>query len=194
MSNALATFTKSAVPAASGLAALAALGATSKRKSGDMQYLTFSKFGVWTYGQDKQEAEPDDEFAVNPNSFTCGYIAWENKKVVGERMNPITVGMPKLEEMEEGLPWQDQLGVSLKMIGGDEVSLEYKSSTTGGKSAITAIAEAISRRAVSAPESCIPLVRLTKSSYDHKTYGKILTPVLDVIGWLDNEGNVVERC
>lgn len=191
--NALASFTSSALPAASNLQALSALGRSAKA-SNDVAYLTFNKFGTWFYGTDKLEVEPEDEFAVNPNSFKCGIIAWENKKPIGEYMNPIAQGMPKPSEEDVDLPWQDQLGVSLKEIGGDEVELEYKSSTNGGKQAIAKLADQIAARADSDPQACIPVVVCETSSYDHKKFGKIITPVLKIVAWLDSEGNEVERC
>jgi hypothetical protein len=35
-----------------------------------------------------------------------------------------------------------------------------------------------------------PIVQLTSSNYKHPKWGKIFTPVMDVVGWADQDGDI----
>jgi hypothetical protein len=50
----------------------------------------------------------------------------------------------------------------------------------------------IAERVDSNPESPVPVVRLKKEHYVHKSYGRIYTPVFEVESWIGMEGEVKE--
>ena len=63
--------------------------------------------------------------------------------------------------------------------------LLYKASSRGGRQAITELLGKIIARGVDGETELCPIVMLKVDSYRHKKYGKIYTPVLDVIDWMD---------
>jgi hypothetical protein len=179
---------------------MAKVGAMS-RNVGSGLFLKFNKQGEWLFGADEDEVESEDFFAVNPLSFTNGFIGWRSGSVVGEHMCPVTQGMPcteaeldPIESSKQGDGWNAQLGLTMRSMDADEpLELIYNTSSRGGKQSISKLAEEISQRIVDAPEACVPVVSLLADSYKHKQYGTIYTPVLAVIAWADMNGVIVEE-
>jgi hypothetical protein len=74
--------------------------------------------------------------------------------------------------------------------------MEARFSTTsvGGKRAVQVLALAIATQVEKDQSKPVPVVRLKKEHYTHKSYGRIYTPVFDVVSWVSLEGptNVAE--
>lgn len=177
----------------------AAVGSLRKlanaRMQGDALFLKLTKQGEWLYGPEEIEVEADDEWAINPNSFKVGVIGWRNGSVVGEHMFPIysgqTVDMAELEEIapvKDGDGWKDQTSLELRAIG-ENLQLLWATSSLGGRNAIAALADAIATQAETDEEHAVPVVTLASDFYKHKTYGKIFTPELKIVRWVDMDGN-----
>jgi hypothetical protein len=157
-------------------------------------HLKMDKTGHWVFGADQTEVEPDSVWAVNPFSFTHGHIAWAGDKtpakgtVLGESMGPITEPLPEVGEVPEYCDkgWQVQIGVSLQCVSGEDkgLSVRFNTISHGGKKALTALGLAIAAQVEKDPANPVPLVVLKKESYQHKTYGRIYTPVLEVTKWV----------
>jgi hypothetical protein len=58
----------------------------------------------------------------------------------------------------------------------------------GGKRAVQALAVAIAAQVESHPDKPVPVVRLKNDHYTHKQYGKVFTPVLEVVSWIGMDG------
>jgi len=182
------------------LNAMSRLGQASRNVGGGL-FLRFTKQGEWLFGQDQDDVEEGERFAVNPMSFTNGYIGWENGAVVGEHMCSVMDGMPcsqadlqPIEGKGQSDGWSAQLGVAMKSMDGDEpLELQFKATSRGGKQAIGALADEIAARMEMNASSCVPVVELDTDSYKHKQYGKIFTPVLSVVAWADINGAIVEE-
>jgi hypothetical protein len=86
--------------------------------------------------------------------------------------------------------WEQQVGMSLKCLTGEDKGLEvrYTSTSVGGKRGVQTIAVAIAGQVETDPSKPVPVVTLGKEFYQHKSYGKIYTPLFDVQSWIGMEG------
>jgi len=154
--------------------------------------LKMDKGGHWIYGAEQTEVESDSTWAVNPFSFIHGYIAWGDGEVLGEMMVPVTEPKPELPPVPHGAKkgWEVQVGMSLKCLSGPDKGLEVRFTTTsvGGKRAVNTLGVAIAAQCETTPGKPVPVVALKKDSYQHKSYGKIYTPVFEIVEWASMDG------
>ena len=155
--------------------------------SGGMVILKMDKTGHWVFGADQTEVEDDSVWAINPFSFVHGYIAWGDGQVVAEKMAPVHEPLPETGPAPETAKrgWEMQVGMTLACTNGEDKGLQarYTATSVGGKRAVQALALAIADQADKNPDKPVPLVRLKKEHYQHKSYGRIYTPVFDIIDW-----------
>ena len=154
--------------------------------------LKMDKTGHWVFGADQTEVETGSLWAVNPYSFIHGFIAWGEGDVLGEKMVPITQPLP---EMDDAPPtakrgWETQVGMSLKCLDGEDKDMEVRFATTsvGGKRAVQEMAAAIATQVDEDVSKPVPVVNLHKEHYQHKSYGRIFTPVFKVVKWVGMDG------
>jgi hypothetical protein len=159
---------------------------------GGVAILKMDRTGHWVFGADQTEVEVGSEWAVNPFSFTHGYIAWGEGSVLAEKMAPLTQPLPEVDDPPPGATkgWERQIGVSLVCVGGDDKGVNVRFSTTsvGGKKAVQQLAVAIAEQVEQDPAKPVPVVKLDKDHYQHKSYGKIYTPVFDIVEWVSMDG------
>ena len=158
--------------------------------------LKMDKTGHWVFGADQTEVEDDATWAINPFSFTHGYIAWGEGEVLAEKMAPVTQPLPELDAAPPGAKrgWEVQVGCSLKCLDGEDKGLEarYTVTSVGGKKAVQALALAIAAQVDKDQSKPVPVVVLKKEHYLHKSYGRIYTPVFDIKSWIGMEGPAAE--
>jgi len=161
--------------------------------------IKMDKTGHWVFGADQEEVEADSTWAVNPFSFVHGYIAWGDGEVLGEKMVSVSDPLP---EMDDAPPmakrgWETQVGMSMKCLSGEDKGLEARYTTTsaGGKRGVQTLAVAIAEAVDIDPSKPVPVVLLKKEHYQHKSYGRIFTPLFDIQSWvsMDGEEPVVEE-
>lgn len=169
-----------------------ALRSLDTGSAGGSVILKMDKTGHWVYGADQTEVETGSNWAVNPYSFIHGYIAWGEGDVLGEKMVPITQPLP---EMDDAPPtakrgWETQVGMSLKCLDGEDKDMEVRFATTsvGGKRAVQEMAAAIATQVDADVSKPVPVVTLQKEHYQHKSYGRIYTPVFKVVKWVGMDG------
>ena len=154
--------------------------------------LKMDKTGHWVFGADQTEAEDDSRWAVNPFSFVHGYIAWGDGEVLAEKMASVTQPLPELDTAPPGAKkgWEQQVGLMLKCLTGEDEGLECRYTTTsvGGKRAVQELAVAIALQVEKDPTKPVPIVTLGKDHYQHKSYGRIYTPVFKVVEWVSMDG------
>ena len=154
--------------------------------------IKMDKTGHWVFGADQTEAEDDAQWAVNPFSFVHGYIAWGDGEVLGEKMVSVSQPLPELDAAPPNAKkgWETQVGMSMKCISGADKGLEVRYTTTsvGGKRAVQALAVAIATQVEKDQSKPVPVVLLKKEHYQHKSYGRIYTPVFDIQEWVNMEG------
>ena len=190
MSN-IVSFSNAGLPSVSNLSTALR---TLEREVGPagVAILKMDKTGHWVFGADQTEVEEDSRWAINPYSFVHGFIAWGDGEVLGEKMVSVAEPLPELDsappQAKNG--WQKQVGLSLKCISGDDKNLDCRYATTsvGGVRAVQAIAVAIAEQVEKDQSKPVPIVVLKKDHYQHKSYGRIFTPVFEIVEWVGMDG------
>ena len=158
--------------------------------------LKMDKTGHWVFGADQTEIEDGSTWAVNPFSFVHGYIAWGDGEVLAEKMVSVSEPLPNIDVAPGGAKkgWETQVGMSLKCLSGDDEGMEARYTTTsvGGKRSVQTLALAIAAQVEKDQSKPVPVVRLKKDHYTHKSYGKIFTPVFEVVEWASMDGKTEE--
>jgi hypothetical protein len=190
MSN-LATFSSANLPAVATLStALRAL--EQGAGTSGVVILKMDKTGHWVFGADQTEVEDDSTWAVNPFSFVHGFIAWGDGEVLGEKMTGVQHPLPELDSAPPGAKrgWETQIGMSLKCLVGEDKDMEARFTTTsvGGKKAVQALGVAIATQVEKDQSKPVAIVRLKKDHYVHKSYGRIYTPVFEIVEWASMDG------
>ena len=163
--------------------------------AGGMVILKMDKTGHWVFGADQTEVEDDSIWAVNPFSFVHGYICWGEGEVLGEKMVGVAEPLPELEPAPAASKrgWEMQVGMTLACTNGEDEGMQarYSATSVGGKKAVQALAVAIAEQVDKDQDHPVPLVRLKKEHYQHKSYGRIFTPVFDVVKWVGLDAEAV---
>jgi hypothetical protein len=149
--------------------------------------LKMDKTGHWVFGADQTEVEDDSIWAINPFSFVHGYIAWGDGEVLAEQMASVAEPLPELAPAPPAAKrgWEMQVGMTLACTNGEDEGMQarYAATSVGGKRAVQSLAVAIAEQVDKDPNNPVPLVRLKKEHYQHKSYGRIFTPVFEIVKW-----------
>ena len=183
----LTVFKSAGLPAVSSLATSLRSIATDVGPAG-VVILKMDKTGHWVFGADQTEVEDEATWAVNPFSFVHGFIAWGDGEVLGEKMASVSQPLPELDVSPPGAKkgWETQVGMSLKCLTGEDKGMEARFTTTsvGGKRSVQALAVALAEQVEKDQTKPVAIVKLKKDHYAHKSYGKIYTPVFQVVEWV----------
>jgi hypothetical protein len=154
--------------------------------------LKMDKTGHWVHSADQTEVEADSTWAVNPFSFVHGYIAWGDGEVLAEKMVSVSDPLPEMDDAPPSAKrgWEVQVGMSIKCLTGEDKGLEARYTTTsaGGKRGVQTLAVAIAEAVDKDPSKPVPVVLLKKEHYQHKSYGRIYTPLFDIQSWVSMDG------
>ena len=155
--------------------------------------LKMDKTGHWVYGADQTEVEKDTLWAINPYSFVHGYIAWGTGEVLAEKMVPISDPLPELDLPPPGAQagWQPQVGMALKCLSGEDKGMEARFATTsvGGKRSMHALALKIAEQVDQDQSKPVAVVKLGSDHYSHKSYGRVYTPLFDIVEFIGMDGD-----
>lgn len=191
MSN-ITAFGGANLPSVQSLSSALRSVASNVGSSDGMVIIKMDKTGHWVFGADQTDVEEDSIWAVNPFSFVHGYIAWGDGEVLGEKMAPVSEPLPALDPAPAGAKrgWEMQVGMSLKCMNGEDKGMEarYNVTSVGGKRAVQKLALDIATQVEKDQTKPVPVVRLKKEHYMHKSYGRIFTPVFEISNWIDLEG------
>ena len=195
MSN-LTAFSKANLPSVESLAeSLRAISAGISEGAGAV-ILKMDKTGHWVFGAEQTEIESDSTWAINPHSFIHGYIAWGEGEVLAEKMVSVSQPRPEIDAAPAAAKrgWEVQVGMSLKCVTGEDKDLEarYSATSVGGKKAVQVLALAIADQVTKDQTKPVPIVKLKKEHYLHKSYGRIYTPVFEIIEWVGMDGAAAE--
>jgi hypothetical protein len=107
-------------------------------------------------------------------------------------MVPVSQPLPELDGAPPAAKkgWETQVGMSLKCLSGEDKGMEARFTTTsvGGKRSVQTLAVALADQVEKDQSKPVPVVNLKKEHYQHKSYGRIFTPVFEVVEWLSLEG------
>ena len=160
--------------------------------AGDTPFLRLLKSGEWVFGGDDLDVETDSKWAVNTSSFGMGFQAWTTGgELAGEEVEPVTNPPILRADLEDvGAEWKPMITVQLLCVSGQDSGLTvmYKTTSKGGVKALKKLMQEIVDHVRANPKSTayIPVVNMTTDSYKHKQYGKIYTPILDIVDWLED--------
>lgn len=147
----------------------------------------------WVIGKDGEGVENDDEFIVVLEASTHGYVAWhggrpEFKKMIPIRENLATIKLPSPDTIKAKHGIEDARGIVMMGTGawqGEKVAFETNSS--GGRETIEDMLRLVNQRMAAGDPALYPLVRLSSTSYNHAEHGRIVKPVITVVGWFTRD-------
>jgi hypothetical protein len=166
------------------------------------ELLKFSK-GDWLVGQDNEDFPVGTQFVANMNELLIGWIRWyDNKptdhimgKVVDRYQPPRRDELGDMDPAEWELdgdgkprdPWQKSNYLLLKGMQTGEL-FTFTTGSQGGRDAVGNMSKEYGA-AMSGHKGEFPVVALGVRSYEHpnKSYGRIKTPELKIVGWVGQE-------
>ena len=191
MSN-ITAFSAAGLPSVSSLSSALRSIETDTGASG-MVILKMDRTGHWVFGADQTEIEDDSVWAINPFSFVHGYIAWGEGTVLAEKMVSVAEPLPETGPAPDAAKrgWEMQIGFTLACTNGEDEGMQarYAATSVGGKKAVQQLAAAIAAQVDKDQTKPVPLVVLGKEHYQHKTYGRIYTPIFDIVDWASLNGD-----
>ena len=191
MSN-ITAFSAAGLPSVSSLSSALRSIETDAGASG-MVILKMDKTGHWVFGADQTEVEDDSVWAINPFSFVHGYIAWGEGVVLAEKMVSVAEPLPETGPAPDAAKrgWEMQIGFTLACTNGEDEGMQarYAATSVGGKKAVQQLAAAIAAQVDKDQNKPVPMVELKKEHYQHKTYGRIYTPMFDIVDWASLSGD-----
>ena len=168
-------------------------------------FLKLHTEGFWCYGAAEDRTDSESVFALNPMSLMVGYAAWRDNQKVEEHMAALGAEPVVLENLPQDLgehtkgdragqkvKYDPQMSVSIQGIEGADTGLKlmYNASSHGGRTALAGLMDEVGKRVEEDPVFFIPLIKLETDSYYNETYKRtVQTPVLEVVGWGDVNGN-----
>lgn len=150
--------------------------------------IKMDKTGHWVFGANQTPIEEGSVWAANPFSFVHGYIAWGVGTVLAEKLVSVSEPLPELDPPPEGAErgWEMQVGMVLVCLNGRDKGLQarYTATSVGGKRGVRVLGLAVKSRVDTDAAKPVPLIDLRSDSYMHKKYGKVITPIFDIIDWV----------
>lgn len=168
---------------------------TTASESGSVTFIKMDKTGSWVFGSDDDEVEEGSCWAVDPRQFAKGFAAWGEGSLEGEEM--ATIEAPQIIKSalpDVGAAWKPQVGLQFRCLGGVNTGLtvKYSSTSKGAEKAWTGLLGLVLDRVQKGEQAVVPVVCLGSDSYKHKKFGKVYTPVLEVLDWVTIEGQAAE--
>ncbi len=161
-------------------------------------FLKFAK-GDWTLGQSEEPVKDGSQFVANMAGLKVGWQRWENNAPAETIMTLVETGEAPPKRSELGFldkadweideksgaardPWQftNQLPMTSTATG----DVMFTTSSRGGINAIGALCKDYGKEYRQRPGEA-PVIEIGTESYKHTTYGKVYTPKLRLVGWVD---------
>ena len=180
-------------------AGIAESRSTTLIAGGGKLLLRMLKSGEWVYGPSDEEVDKGSRWVVNLMTLSHGWCCWvetganAKNELRGEVMASMSEPKPPRPQPIADTEFSEQRSFELKALdGGDQgVEVLYKSGSIGGMRAIDGLLAEIQRRLAEDPHHAFPVLELDHDSYNHTKWGRIFTPVLEVVGWADINGRLV---
>lgn len=168
--------------------------ATTLLAGGGKPFLRLLKNEVWVWGPSNEEMQPGSRWVVNIMSLAHGWNCWVDSEMRGEVMASMADPKPECPPPIDGTPYKEQRAFELKCIDGDDEGTEvlYKCNSLSGIRAIDGLLAQIQRQLATAEgrlHPC-PVITFSSSWYDHPKFGRVTTPIYDLVGWSDMDGNL----
>jgi hypothetical protein len=160
---------------------------------------TFLKFnkGDWILGEEEKHVPEGVTFVANMEEYYRGWVRWWDGKptdhLIGRVVDRHSVqAREELGDLDEskwetepnGLrrdPWSRTCYLALRNASDEEIVC-FTSSSDGGRKAAAKLADRYDRLR-HRHKAKMPVIGLSSESYQHKTYGKILKPMFQIVDW-----------
>jgi hypothetical protein len=161
--------------------------------------LLLFKKRVWEKGETKEQLEEGTRAIALMREARHGYVFWKDKKPIyqADKIGKLADGfqVPDRETLSNvdenkwpiGLsgkredPWRHTVFLPMQLVGDDEI-LTFTSSSEGGRSAFYHLSKRyawLGRKFVGQ----YPIIELGVEEYEHKQYGKLTKPTLEIVDW-----------
>lgn len=174
--------------------------------AGGVPYLRMLTDGDWVFGAENNAVKDGTEVVANVLSIKQGYVCWTDRPgnakndPKGEEMVPLGAApisksdLPVYYDEASGpnpLPWKEAFSIELKFLDGkyEGTQVLWKNNSVGGMKAFGGLLDAILGRVAENSSFCFPIIMLTSDHYQHKAHGRTWFPVVEVVGWMDQDGN-----
>ena len=174
--------------------------------SGGTPFLRLLRDGKWAMGAEDSEIVDGTEAIINPLSIQHGYSCWTDRgpkegknEKLGEEMWKITQPKPMANTLAEMVDprtqavckWKDQMSFELKLLDGKYKGeqAQYSATSVGGLRLADTILKELENQLDTGSMHIFPIVRISSDSYQHSSYGKTYTPVMEIVGWADMNGD-----
>ncbi len=174
--------------------------------TGGTPYLRLLRDGKWAMGAEDSEIVDGTEAIINPLSIQHGYSCWTDRgpkegknEKLGEEMWKITQPKPMANTFDvlsdprtqKPCKWKDQISFELKLLDGKYKGeqAQYSATSVGGLRLADTILKELENQLDTGSMCIFPIVRISSDSYQHPSYGKTYTPVMEIVGWADMNGN-----
>jgi len=163
----------------------------------DGTILKYTK-GNWTAGKDGIDMNGAQIVAL-VDRLAVGWTKWLDRRPVDYRVGYVAEGFrpPRRQELDMvdettwprdfngdvRDPWQFGLHLPLADLETTEQYI-FSTSSSGGREAIASLADAYANHRAQG-KTTLPLVELNTDSYDHRSYGQVNVPKLDILKWID---------
>ena len=197
MTNEVSAFSAAGLPNIKSMVSAYRRNMSAIAKPSMQVLLKFDKTSAWTFGPDAEEVEAGSEWAVNPYSFSHGFIAWGEGSPVGEVTVSMTEDLPDPGPTPAGADqkgWQRQVGFNLKCVSGQDEGLEvrYAHTSMGAHRAVQTLGLTIAEQIDRDQTKPVAIITLDKDSYKHNSYGRVFVPVFKLVRFVGLEGPAVE--
>jgi hypothetical protein len=171
--------------------------------------LRFTKQGEFAISD--VESIPDGTRCIaHADEITLGWIKWVDgrpapepdrhvgrvaDKFIPPQRDKLGDDDPRQWEQQDGEPrdpWQFQMTVPVSRLDTGE-SYQFATGSKGGLACVSKLTRAYGRRTQEEKPPGLPIVELKADSYKHRTYGKIFTPSMVIVGWTDGSGKPLSR-
>lgn len=158
--------------------------------AGGKPLLRIMKDGRWVFGQSDEEVQDNSRWLINIATLAHGYCCWVEGSLRGEVLKSVFEVKPTQPPAIDGVSYKEQRAFDLKCIDGDDAGTEvlYKTSSKSGMEASDKLFAALQSRIALDQAYIFPAVVFDVSHYEHKQYGRIYTPIMEIVGWHDANG------
>lgn len=164
---------------------------TMQTSTGGLPFLRLLKTGHFAFGVENLEPEEGSEWAIHPASLMHGYACWGDGELLDERMVPANQSKPARSELPEyGQPWTDQVAMMLQCLDGEDTGVQvlYKGTSLGLRNAVKDLIAKMIAQIQADPDNVVPVVELEVDSYQHKKFGEVFTPQINILRWISWAG------
>jgi hypothetical protein len=182
------------------VAGIAESRASTVIAGGGKPLLRMLKSGDWVFGPSNEEVQDGSPWIVNIMTLGHGWSCWvqtagnAKNELRGEIMTSMAEPKPLRPPPIDGTQYAEQRSFEAKCYDGADAGTEvlHKTASIGGMRAIDDLLVTIQKRlampgGVAYP---FPVIVLGHDHYEHTKWGRIYTPVFEVVAWANGNGEL----